>query len=107
MSSIQVQFTEGAERQFGIATLNMLLRDLSCAFLPVPVCLLDSISRSSEQSELQECIASLSQLLKRLHTMQKKNGRSIAITMLEGDHHQYSPCPHNYDVVDWSRKTLF
>ena len=52
----------------------MLLRDLSCAFLLVPVCSLDSISRSSEQSELQECIASLSQLLKRLHTMQKKVG---------------------------------
>ena len=82
----------------------MLLRDLSCAFLLVPVCSLDSISRSSEQSELQECIASLSQLLKRLHTMQKKWEEYI--TMLEGDHHQYSPRPHNYDVVNWS-KTLF
>ena len=84
----------------------MLLRDLSCAFLLVPVCLLDSISRSSEQSELQECIASLSQLLKRLHTMQKKWEEYITM-LLEGDHHQYSPRPHNYDVVDWSRKTLF
>ena len=78
----------------------MLLRDLSCAFLLVPVCLLDSISRNSEQSELQECIASLSQLLKRLHTMHKKKWEEY-ITMLEGDHHQYSPRPHNYDVVDW------
>ena len=69
-------------------------------------CLIALVEVRNNQS-CKNVLASLSQLLKRLHTMQKKSGRSIAITMLEGDHHQYSPRPHNYDVVDWSRKTLF
>ena len=52
------------------ATQSMLLRDLNC----VSTCssMIDCINGSTEQEQLQECTASLSELLKCLYVMLRK-----------------------------------
>ena len=81
-----IRLTEGAERQYGIANVSYseyILERLELMINTSSI-MLDCISESQEQAELEQCSSSLSRLLKCLHIMQKKWEQNR--DCLEADH---------------------